>query len=140
METIDLYRSYLAQTAILNAVGRAGGGLSGAPLSISPGRGFEYGFTAETSEAAIVSARKMPWLKAQRVIGFSLASSSIRMYLKDWHGSDVARRIEVFKKLRQEMPGEHMILTDDDEVIIAGIIHGQTYTIRVGKMPGHKKD
>lgn len=134
MQTIDLYRSYLGQTAILKAASASDIELRS--ISIVPNRIANDRFNAERVEGEISSRRTMPWLGAQDAIGFSVTDASIKAFARGWATADNKITAERMAKFKEVMPGAKMTLTDSDGTIyLAGIVHGQTWVLTIGKMP-----
>ena len=139
MQTIDLYRNYLAQTAILNALDRTGLKVSASQFTICPGRGIGSGFTVERVESAVEATRVIDWLSGRKVIGFGHTDCSIKIFADGWNVRTPSESGKALQELRAELPGPTCILTDTDgERSAAGIIHGQTYVIVVGNVSAHK--
>lgn len=134
MQTIDLYRSYLGQTAIFKAASASDIELRS--ISIIPNRIANEGFDAERVEGEISSRRTMGWLEARSVIGFSVTDASIRAYVDGWTTADHKLAAKRMAKFKEVMPGAKMTLTDRDGTIyLAGIIHGQTWALTFGRVP-----
>ena len=136
MKNIDLYRNYLAQTAIFSALDRAGSGVSVGDFSVGPGR-IPIGWSEQLIEEALSKYSVIPWLEARLLIGFSLTTSAISMFAEGWNIDSPDSRAAAYRSIMRELPGDKVTLTDDDgSRFIAGMLHGQTYCIRVGVLPG----
>lgn len=134
MQTIDLYRSYLGQTAIFKAARASDIELRS--ISIIPNRIANEGFDAERVEGEIGSRRTMGWLEARNAIGFSVTDASIRAFVNGWTDADSKLTAKRMAKFKEVMPGAKMTLTDrDGTTYLAGIVHGQTWALTFGKMP-----
>lgn len=134
MQTIDLYRSYLGQTAIFKAASASDIELRS--ISIIPNRIANEGFDAERVEGEIGSRRTMGWLEARNAIGFSITDASIKAYVDGWTDADSKLTAKRMTKFKEVMPGAKMTLTDSDGTLhIVGIIHGQTWALTFGRVP-----
>ena len=137
MKTIDLYRIYLAQTAIVNAMDRTDGLVSlSNGFSVSDPRDARW--SDEAIERAVARERKLEWLGADELIGFSITSAEIKTFADGWSVRDKALSGKRVAAFRREMPGPTVVLIDspghyDPMIHVAGIIHGKTYSINMGR-------